>query len=99
MPIRICTIESLTPVTRGGHKSAVESLPEWQELRTKLSAGLRPFEAVEVELPSSPVKSLRELLKSRAKAYLKKLSLTDYEVKTYKGNGKMYVSISNTAAV
>jgi hypothetical protein len=73
----------------------LDNLAEWTELKTKLSSGLKPFEAVEVELPvNTGLKALRQSFKNRVDAYLKKLNLTDYEVMSYRTHGKEYVSVA-----
>lgn len=97
MPIRVCSYEELTPHRRG-RKSSLENLPEMKELETKLAAGLKPYEAVEVELPPSQTKNLREAMKYRILNKLKKLKMeSEYEVHSYRANGKDFVSVANTA--
>lgn len=99
MPIRICQYGDLTPHRRG-RRSSLENLPELKDLESKLASGLKPYEAVEVELPPSPVKNLREALKYRIINKLKKLKMEDaYEVHSYRANGKDFVSVANTAPV
>lgn len=97
MPIRICTYTELTPHRRG-RKSSLENLPETKQLDAKLAVGLKPFEAVEIELPKSPTKNLREAMKYRIINRLKKLKMeAEYEVHSYRANGKDFVSVANTA--
>jgi hypothetical protein len=93
MPIRICKASELTSHA-SGRKSVLDTMAEWVELKTKLSNGLKPFEAIEVELPANTrLKALRQSFKNRVDAYLKKLNLTDYEVVSYVAGGHDYVSI------
>jgi hypothetical protein len=99
MPIRICKASELTPHGRGRKPSAIEDLAEFVDVKTKLSYGLKPFEAIEVELPESPIKTLRELFKRKVSHYLKSLTLTDYEVMAYRAHGKDYVSVVNTMPI
>jgi len=95
MPLRICKTSDLTS-HMSGRKSVIDGLSEWMELKTKLSNGLKPFEAVEVELPANTrLKALRQSFKNRVDAYLKKLNLTDYEVLSYATGGKEYVSVAH----
>lgn len=97
MPIRVCNYRELTPHRRG-RKSRLENLAEMKQLEIKLAAGLKPFEAVEVELPPSETKNLREAMKYRIINQLKKLKMeAEYEVHSYRANGKDFVSVANTA--
>ena len=92
MPVRICSVEDLTPHKRG-RKSALENLPELAALQTKLTHGLKPYEAIEVELPRSTVKNLRDSFKTRVVSYLRQLDIQDYEVQAYQAGGKDYVAV------
>ncbi len=98
MPVRICSIDDLTPHKRG-RKSALENLPELAQLKTKLTHGLRPYEAIEVELPRSSVKNLRDSFKARVISYLRDLDIQDYEVQAYQANGKDYVAVVYVPAI
>src|ERR1700751_5427038 len=96
MPVRICKVQELTPHGRG-RKSSMDSLSEFLEVKAKLSYGLKPCEAIEVELPTTSPKSLQGTLKRHIVRYIKKLSLSDYEVQAYRASGKDFVSVTNTA--
>jgi hypothetical protein len=92
MPVRVCSVDDLVPHKRG-RKSALENLEELAQLKTKLSHGLKPYEAIEVELPRSPVKNLRDSFKTRVVSYLRELDIQDYEVQAYDSQGKSYVAV------
>jgi len=94
MPVRICTIKELTPHGRG-RKSTMDSVSEFVEVRMKLANGLKPYEAIEVELPTDHAKSLQGTLKRHIVRLIKKLGLTDYEVQAYRANGKDFIAVSN----
>ncbi len=97
MPIKVVPIKQLTPHGRGRKPSAIETMDEFIELKTILTHGLKPFEAIEVELKPSKVKTMRELFKRRVTHYLKTLHADNYEVQGYRANGIDYVSVSHVA--
>lgn len=97
MPIRVCKVDDLTPHTRNKN-SVVNMLPEFTEIKTKLSNGLDLFEAIEVSLPHSDkrgFKHIRQTLKRHVSDYLKNLKLTHYTVETYSAHGKDLLTIAN----
>jgi hypothetical protein len=98
MPVKIVKVDQLTAHGRGRKPSVADDLEEFTQVKTKLAHGLKPFEAIEVELPPSKIKTLRELFKRKVSRYVKELKLTDYEVQAYTVGGKHYVSIANMAA-
>lgn len=96
MPIRVCSTAELTPHPKG-RKSDLDRMPELNELKATLAHGLKPYEAVEVELPNSSLKNLRLLFRHRVTTYLKRLKLSNYKVSMYKANGKEYIAVSHGA--
>ncbi len=92
MSIRVCRIEDLKEHKRG-RKSALQGLPEMAQLQTKLAHGLKPYEAIEVELPDVGVKNLRDSFKAYVVKYLRDLQILDYEVQAYQASGKAYVAV------
>lgn len=97
MPIRICQVDDLAPRLRG-RRSLVQKLNEYIELKTKLSNGLKPYEAVEVTLPVSHEKGMKSILQTFArtiKADLKRLNLSDYVVEAYRSGNNNVIAVSN----
>jgi hypothetical protein len=90
--IRVCRIEDLKEHKRG-RKPALQGLPELAALKTKLTHGLRPYEAVEIELPDKGVKNLRDSFKAHVVKYLRDLNILDYEVQAYKSGDRDYVAV------
>lgn len=97
MPIRICQVDDLAPRLRG-RRSFVQKLNEYIELKTKLSNGLKPFEAVEVTIPVSQEKGMKSILQTFArtvKSDLKRLNLSDYVVEAYRSGNNNVIAVSN----
>jgi hypothetical protein len=86
MPVKIVSINEM-PEGRRGRKSFVTQMPEWRELTTKLSNGLKPFEeGVVVTFPVSKDRGMKTILqtfKRTTDAYLKRLKLADYKVRAF----------------
>lgn len=97
MPIRICSVNDLTPSTRRKRSLAV-NLPEFLELKAKLANGLKPMEAVEISFPHSDAKGkkyLRHTVKKEVETMIRNLNLKEYEVRSYSSNGQDFVSVAN----
>jgi hypothetical protein len=89
---RVCKIEELKEHKRG-RKPALLGLPELAQLKTKLTHGLKPYEAIEIELPDKGVKNLRDSFKAHVVKYLRDLNILDYEVQAYKSGDRDYVAV------
>lgn len=94
MPIRVIPIDKLQDHKRG-RKAAIDSLPELRDAKVKLSNGLTPYQAIEIELPRLGIKNLRNSFRMHMKDYLKNLKLTDYEISAFTSEGTDYVTISH----
>jgi hypothetical protein len=92
MSIRVCRIDELKEHKRG-RRSALAGLAEVAQLKLKLSHGLRPYEAVEIELPDKGIKNLRDSFKAHIVKYLREVNILDYEVLAYRSGGKDYVAV------
>ncbi len=92
MSIRVCRIDELKEHKRG-RRSALTGLAELTQLKAKLAHGLKPYEAVEIELPDRGIKNLRDSFKSHIVKYLREVNILDYEVLAYRSAGKDYVAV------
>ena len=98
MPLKIMPVQEADERYKQARRSALETLDEWVELKTKLSAGLKRAEAVVVELPTSKIKNLRPTFKRRTRNYIKKLRLP-YTVRAMKdSSGTEVVIVANESA-
>jgi oligoribonuclease NrnB/cAMP/cGMP phosphodiesterase (DHH superfamily) len=102
MPIKVTTIDKLTPHRRN-KKSMIQALPEFQEVLQKLAVGLKPNEAIEVSLPKSEQRGfryLRTVFKRYLLQHLKRLKLdTEYSIDTHSHEGVDYIVVSYAPAL
>jgi predicted DNA-binding protein (UPF0278 family) len=97
MPIRLMSVEQANEKFRQARKSSITSMEEWEELKIKLSAGLKRAEAVVVELTPDPKnKNLRASFKRNVRKLVKKLRL-DYTVRAMRdsASGMDVVIVAN----
>jgi predicted DNA-binding protein (UPF0278 family) len=97
MPIRVMSVEQANEKFRQARKSSITSMEEWEELKIKLSAGLKRAEAVVVELTPDPKnKNLRASFKRNVRKLVKKLRL-DYTVRAMRdsASGMDVVIVAN----
>jgi predicted DNA-binding protein (UPF0278 family) len=97
MPIRVMTVEQANDKFRQARKSTITSMPEWEELKIKLGAGLKRAEAVVVELTPDPKnKNLRASFKRNVRKLVKKLRL-EYTVRAMRdsASGMDVVIVAN----
>ncbi len=93
MSIRVCRIDELKEHKRGRKSALLRCLPEMRQLETKLAHGLQPYEAIEVELPDTGVKNLRDSFKAHVLRSLRDSKITGYAVQTYRADNKDYVAV------
>lgn len=96
MPLRTCKLEELTPHPRG-RQSGIDKLEELTELKAVLAHGLKPYEAVEIELPNTKIKNLRVLFRRRIIHMLKRLNLRNYKVNMYRAEGREFIAVSHVS--
>lgn len=97
MPIRVMSVEQANEKFRQARKSSITSMEEWEELKIKLSAGLKRAEAVVVELTPDPKnKNLRASFKRNVRKLVKKLRM-DYTVRAMRdsASGMDVVIVAN----
>jgi hypothetical protein len=95
MPIKIMSVEQANERFRQARKSSITSMEEWEELKMKLSAGLKRAEAVVVELKPDPKnKNLRASFKRNVRKLVKRLKM-DYSVRAMRSGDVDVVIISN----
>jgi hypothetical protein len=76
MPIKVMTVQEADAKYRQARKSTITSMPEWEELKLKLTTGLRRSEAVVIELMPDPRnKNLRAGFKRNVRKMVKRLNL------------------------
>lgn len=95
--IRLCNYRELIAGPRG-RKSTVLQHPAYTRLITKISDGLKPEEAIEVNFPVSNqpgMKSIKQTFKRALKEYLQKLGLNSYVARVVEVDGTIYASIAN----
>jgi len=93
MPIRRClTNEILKP--KRGRKAAIDTLEEFVQMKTLLSVGLKPQEAIEVVMPPNKPKNLRQTFKAKTVEYLREMGLYDFSVECYVSNGRNVVIVA-----
>ena len=95
MPIKVMTVEQANERFRQARKSSITSMPEWEELKIKLSSGLKRAEAVVVELTPDPKnKNLRASFKRNVRKLVKRLKM-DYGVRAMRSGDIDVVIVSN----
>lgn len=82
MPVKVIDIRRDIPRPSRKRKSAVEDTKEWQYVETKLRAGLKPYEGLQVILTNETLKKVKNaprMFQKRVQRYLKELNL-EYDV-------------------
>ena len=95
MPIKVMSVEQANDKFRQARRSSITSMQEWDELKIKLSSGLKRNEAVVVELTPDPKnKNLRASFKRNVRKMVKRLKL-DYGVRAMRSGDVDVVIVSN----
>jgi hypothetical protein len=95
VPIKVMSVEQADTKYRQARKSSITNMPEWEELKIKLGAGLKRAEAVVVELTPDPKnKNLRASFKRNVRKLVKRLKL-DYGVRAMRSGDVDVVIVSN----
>jgi hypothetical protein len=95
MPIKVMSVEQANEKFRQARKSSITSMSEWEELKIKLSDGLKRSEAVVVELKPDPKnKNLRASFKRNVRKLVKRLKM-DYSVRAMRSGDVDVVIVSN----
>jgi hypothetical protein len=99
MPLKNMSVAQADERYRQARKSALEALPEWIQLKERMNAGIKPGDAIVVELPKdSKIKNVRATLKRRARNYSRKMQFS-YSVRAMRDNsGVDVVIVANESA-